>query len=308
VRGDDAVERGASLPVSIVVPTIGRAELLSGCLESIAACEPRAAEMIVVDQSSDAAVRSVVESFAAAGARLSISTIRDRSVAVNHGMREARHEIILVTDDDCTVELSWVRRAWEHLSVDPETFVTGRVLPGGAAAAVPSLTGAEEPRDFTGEIHDDVLFGCNMACSRSLFLGLGGFDERVKLAEDNDFCYRWLRAGYRLHYDPQLLIWHHAWRRPEELGRHFAGYARGQGIFYAKHLRQGDLGVLRFVARDARRAARAIAARIVRGRTDWPDARLALPRGVTRGFIEGWREFRPGNRSRRTERASIRSD
>jgi GT2 family glycosyltransferase len=221
-------------------------------------------------------------------------------------MQKARHEIILVTDDDCTVEPSWVVKAWEHLSVDPETIVTGRVLPGGDAVAVPSLVGAKEPRDFTGEIHDDVLFGCNMACSRSLFLGLGGFDERVKLAEDNDFCYRWLRAGYHLHYDPELLIWHHAWRGPEQLERHFKGYARGQGIFYAKHLRHGDLGVLRFVARDVRRAARAIVARIIRGRSEWPDARLALPRGVSRGLIDGWREFGSSGRSRGS--SQIRED
>jgi GT2 family glycosyltransferase len=130
-----------------------------------------------------------------------------------------------------------------------------------------------------------------MACSRSRFLDLGGFDERVRLAEDNDFCYRWLRAGHRLHYDPSMLIWHHAWRTPEQLATHFRGYARGQGIFYAKHLRHGDLAVLRFVAHDLRRAARAGVARLVRGRPEWPDARLSLPLGLARGLIEGWRAF-----------------
>jgi glycosyltransferase involved in cell wall biosynthesis len=49
---------GASVPLSVVLPTIGRAELLVACLASIAACEPGAAEIIVVDQSGDQAVRS----------------------------------------------------------------------------------------------------------------------------------------------------------------------------------------------------------------------------------------------------------
>jgi GT2 family glycosyltransferase len=113
----------------------------------------------------------------------------------------------------------------------------------------------------------------------------------VKLAEDNDFCYRWLRAGHQLHYDPSVLIWHHAWRTPEQLAIHFRGYARGQGIFYAKHLRRGDLAVLRFVAQDLRRAARAVVARLVRGRPEWPDARLSLPLGIARGLVKGLREF-----------------
>jgi GT2 family glycosyltransferase len=282
---------GGPLPMSVVVPTIGRAALLEDCIASIAACSPPPDEIVVVDQSGDPAVASVVARFEAAGARLLVATFRDRSLAVNLGMRDARNELVAVTDDDCTVDPSWIERAWERAASDAATIVTGRVLPVGEAVAVPSLVGSDQPCDYTGGIHYDVLFGCNMACSRSRFLDLGGFDERVKLAEDNDFCYRWLRAGHRLQYDPSMLIWHHAWRTPEQLATHFRGYARGQGIFYAKHLRRGDLAVLRFVAHDLRRAARAVAARLVRGRPEWPDARLSLPLGVARGLAEGWREF-----------------
>ena len=281
---------GGRLPVSVVVPTIGRAALLEECVASIAACSPPPDEIVVVDQSGDPAVASVVSRFEAAGARLLVATFRDRSLAVNLGMREARHELVAVTDDDCTVDPSWIDRAWEHVAADATTIVTGRVLPLGEAVAVPSLVGSEQPCEYTG-LDYDVLFGCNMACSRSRFLELGGFDERVKLAEDNDFCYRWLRAGRRLRYDPSMLIWHRAWRTPEQLGTHFRGYARGQGIFYAKHLRRGDLTALRFVAHDLRRAARAALARLVRGRPEWPDARLSLPLGLARGLVEGWREF-----------------
>lgn len=280
-----------TLPLSVVIPTIGRATLLSKCLESISECVPRPAEIIVVDQSGDDAVRETVACFAGMGAKLIESSVRDRSNAVNLGMKQAAHDAVLVTDDDCTVAESWVATAWAHISGDPQMIVTGRVLPVGDAIAVPSLIGAAEPYDYTGELHYDALFGCNMGCSRSRFLALGGFDERLKLAEDNDFCYRWLRSGQHLRYDPSLLIWHHAWRTPEELGRHFLGYARGQGIFYAKHFRQGDLKVVRFLAQDVRRAFRAAVARLVRGSGEWPDARLALIRGLPVGFIAGWRMF-----------------
>jgi GT2 family glycosyltransferase len=235
----------------------------------------------------------VVAGFGPAGARLLTSPIRGKSPAVNLGMKEAAHEIVLLTDDDCSVDPNWVEAAWIHLSADPETIATGRVLPVGDAAGIASLVGLEEPRDYTGQIHDDVLFGCNMACPRSRVLALGGFDYRVQLVEDNDLCYRWLRAGQRLHYDPSLLVWHHAWRSPRELKRQFRGYARSQGIFYAKHLRRKDFGVVRFLVRDARRAARGIASRIVHGRREWPDARRALPYGIIVGLITGWRRFGP---------------
>jgi GT2 family glycosyltransferase len=284
------------VPASVVIATIGPADRVEACLKSISECEPRPAEIIVVDQSGDDAVHAAVVRFATAGARLLTTSVRGKSPAVNKGVEDARNEIVLLTDDDCTVATTWAATAFAYISADLETIVTGRVLPAGDAAGVASLVGLDEPRDYTGEIHDDVLFGCNMACSRSSFLALGGFDEGVNLVEDNDFCYRWLRAEHRLQYDPALLVWHHGWRTAEELQRQFRGYARSQGIFYAKHLRQRDLGVLRFLARDIRRATRAILARILRGSSEWPDARLALPFGVTAGLLEGWKRY--GSRRR----------
>jgi hypothetical protein len=53
----------------------------------------------------------VISRFEVAGARLLPATFRDRSLAVNLGMREARHELVAVTDDDCTVDPNWIERA-----------------------------------------------------------------------------------------------------------------------------------------------------------------------------------------------------
>ena len=59
-----------TVPITVVIPTAGRERLLQRCLESLASCDPRAAEIVVVDQSARAAVADVVDSFAAVGARL----------------------------------------------------------------------------------------------------------------------------------------------------------------------------------------------------------------------------------------------
>jgi glycosyltransferase involved in cell wall biosynthesis len=49
---------------SVVVRTIGRPQLLRACLESIAACDPRPAEIVVVDQDPTGETRLVAEAFA----------------------------------------------------------------------------------------------------------------------------------------------------------------------------------------------------------------------------------------------------
>jgi GT2 family glycosyltransferase len=105
---------------------------------------------------------------------------------------------------------------------DPDKIVTGRVLPVGEASAVLDTVDDPVARDYTGEARGGLLFPNNMVLSRTLVLAEGGFDERFgpeEAAEDNDFCYRWLRAGRRLAYDPALTVHHRDWRSPEELER-----------------------------------------------------------------------------------------
>ena len=286
----------ATLPVTIIVPTIGRPELLAACLVSLAACEPRADEVVVVDQSGGDAVRSVVETYASAGVRVLTLHVLNKSLALNLALEEARHDHVLMTDDDCTVAPSWVAAAWSQLERDPEAIVTGRVLAAGDERAVPSTIDEETPREYTGEIHYGALYGNNMACRASLVLAEDGFDERLTVAEDNDLCYRWLRSGRPLRYEPELLVWHHAWRSEGELNRLYRRYAQGQGLFYAKHLRAGDLRVVPFIGRDLYRGARGIAARAVRRRR-WPDPRTGLLSGLVAGLVQGWRTFGPRAKS-----------
>jgi GT2 family glycosyltransferase len=278
-------------PLTVIVPTIGRPQQLRDCLESVSRCRPRAAEVLVVDQSGGDAVAEVVRDFAPVGARVVRSAERGVGRARNLGLSEARHDVVLITDDDCTVADDWIRTAWELMARNPCALFTGRVLPEGDPTSVPSTIDDPVARKYTSERVATVLFPNNMACSRAQALALGGFDDRVLFAEDNDFCYRWLRAGYELHYEPGLVVWHHDWRSPEELERLYAAYGEGHGRFYAKHLRTGDLTMLRFLAGDLYAVLRAVAMAAVRGRPRRSDPARHLRLGIVRGLVKGWREF-----------------
>lgn len=283
----------ALAPVTVVLPTIGRPELLSSCLDSLGRCEPRAAEVLVVDSSDDEEVADVVARFAVAGARRVGCPTPGLGTAFNLGLQEAQHEIVLLTNDDCTVEPSWVGRGLHHASRDARIIVTGRVRPKGDPAVVPSTNDDPVRREYWREAAF-VLYTQSMALHRTVLLEFGGFDGRIgPSAEDNDLSYRWLRAGKRIRYEPDFVVWHHDWRTPEQLKRLYVGYGIGQGMVYGKHLRRGDIRVVRYVMGAAATGLRGLLARILRRRSS-PDPRLGFLRGLPVGLLRGWRAGRQG--------------
>jgi GT2 family glycosyltransferase len=283
--------RNLSAPVTVLIPTIGRVKLLDRCLQSIAACDPPPGEIVVVDQSGDSAVSDLVSRFHEFGARVVRSDRRSVAVGRNVGLRLARYDVVLVTDDDCGVAPSWVETGWAHMRAKPQAIVTGRVVPEGDPRAVPSTKDDPEPRDYTGEIHCGVLFPNNMALDRSAVLKFGGFDERVHGAEDNDLCYRWLRAGHTLCYEPDMVVWHDDWRSHAELERLWVAYARAQGGFYAKQIRHGDWAVMRHLTAELWKGLRSKLFAPLSREPRWTDPQRATVPWLLVGLAESWRRF-----------------
>ena len=123
-------------------------------------------------------------------------------------------------------------------------------------------------------------------------LDAGAFDELFQdAAEDNDLCYRWLTAGRRLEYRPELVVQHHDWRMPEQLHDLYLSYWRGTGQLYGKHLRAGDAYLLAALARDLAFIARSYVPKLIRGDPARRGDRATL-RSLATGVREGWQRPR----------------
>jgi GT2 family glycosyltransferase len=283
-----------SPPVSVIVPTVGRRDLLEACLRSLLACAPRADEIVVVDQSRGADVVAVVAGLADPSVRVIECDGSGTARAMNRGLAAATHDTIFVTHDDCTVADDWIAVGTRLATASPDAIITGQVLPPDGSRYVPSTKTDTERHDYTGVLTSGVLYPANMIVSRSAIQALGGFDERTTLlvAEDNDLCYRWLVAGRPFHYEPELRVWHHDWRTPEQLVRTHIAYARAQGGFYAKHLHARDFRVLRLLAWDLRHGLRTTARGMLRREPRWEDEYRETLRWLPVGIVSGWREAR----------------
>jgi GT2 family glycosyltransferase len=248
-------------PTSLIICSRNRPAFLVDLVASILAGETLPSEIIVVDD-SDSRNETLLGMAASAGCELRYLWNRSTGLsrANNVGIRLARHDILVFTQDDVLVARDWLANLVGALLVaGPQTVVTGQVRPGVAerpGSFAPSTTREEKAVLYSGRIGKDVLYLQNMAMRREVADALGDFDGDLgpgtafPSAEDNDFAYRLLEAGYQILYAPQAVTTHRAWRTADDRLTVEWHYGLGQGAFYAKHMHWRDRYMVRRMARD----------------------------------------------------------
>ena len=255
------IHASALPPSSLVICSRNRSKLLFETVESVLRGEDVPTEMIVVAQSDEphpelpgmktdrpCEIRYIHSKLVGAGA------------GRNLGIRSSRYQILLFIDDDMFVEPDWFKNLVQAvIKAGLHSVVTGQVLsgasevPGGEA---PSIMKDLQPAAYKGRIGKDVLYTGNMGADRSVFDKVGLFDERLgpgtsfPAAEDNDLGFRLLERGYCIHYVPDAVVYHRAWRSQRESLSLEWRYGVGRGAYYAKHMNWRDPYMFSRMVRD----------------------------------------------------------
>jgi glycosyltransferase involved in cell wall biosynthesis len=265
--------------VSVVIATRNRAGLLAETLEALAAQTwPRDRfEIVVADNDSTDRTPAIVEAARAAGPAIRYLhvTARGKSHAVNAALREARGDLLALTDDDVLPDPGWiagVARAFDDPRVD---FIAGRILPRWEAPPPPWMSPAlygvlavpdngDAPREIRLDGDGAVIpIGANMAMRKAvvdriggLRVDLGKLDGTLRTGEDHELFLRMIHAGYRGRYEPAATVRH--WVPRERLVRpYFRRWLHQNGrdvarleTVYTAALRRW-LGVPRYLWRQA---------------------------------------------------------
>ena len=257
----DGGHREASLPAaSLLVCSRNRAQLLWETIQSILKGDEIPTEIVVIDQSKTANSNLMnFESERRCEFRYVWSETKGVSVGRNMAVSIATHPILVFTDDDMLVTQTWFGTIMRTLlSIGSRAVVTGQVLSSeeDGKGFAPSIREDHESVIYKGRVNRDVLFTGNMAAYRSTFDHVGGFDARLgpgtryPAAEDNDFAFRLLDAGYSIIYDPRATVYHRVWRSEEQSLWLSWNYGCGQGAFYAKYFSLKDPYTIRRMARN----------------------------------------------------------
>jgi GT2 family glycosyltransferase len=281
--------------VTVIVPTLGRS-VLQQSLASIEAGTRWPARLVLVHQGNQPYVKTWVERLQQRGLSVTYVHSDERGVAAarNRGVERVETGLLAINDDDQCVSREWLACMRARLVANPGAVVTGRVHP--AAAGVPSTISFPAPAMHTRPLLErDPLFAGNMGVSVKVIANVGLFDEAAALngAEDNDWGYRALRAGVPILYAPEVMVTHLDWRDKADLARTYRRYARAQGGFYGKHLRQRDLFIARRAARDLVRGPWLILRAAATHNADLAMIGHAETQGILPGILAGFRTASP---------------
>lgn len=200
--------------VSIIIPTLNEQFWLPRCLESLGKQTLKDFEVIIVDSGSSDRTVSIARKH---GARVLYEPKLGFAVAKNFGAGEAEGEILVFTDADSEYPRDWLRRLVDHFDEKGVVAAFGPLKP-----MEPKLLHRVMFRittDFVPRI--SALFGFyiaqapNQAFRRSAFEKIGGFDERLRMLEDNELPNRIKFVG-KVVFDSGLWVFSSARRFEKE--------------------------------------------------------------------------------------------
>jgi glycosyltransferase involved in cell wall biosynthesis len=169
--------------VSVIIPALNEAKWLPGLLTDISRQTWLQREVVVADARSTDRTRAIARSFGAAVADGGFP-----GAGRNAGARIARGQYFLFLDADVRVDGDFIERAVGEYEARRLGFAICRYRRDRKSISV-----ALSYFGYNLLIHACQYFwpsvaGCAMLLTtRSLFERLGGFDERLRLAEDYDF-------------------------------------------------------------------------------------------------------------------------
>jgi GT2 family glycosyltransferase len=246
--------------ITVIIPTVGR-PILQKCLQSISDGKVLPTRIIAIDQGDNLEVADWLGNIEATGLdTLHLrSTERSPGSARNRGIEQVQTPFVAAIDDDCIAEKDWLETLEIRLHKNPMAIITGRLEPAGGGIP-PTIVTSNVPRIYS---HPSIripspLASANMGFALHTAQQIGPFDEDLSSAEENDWAYRALRAAIPILYAPEIVVYHVHWRDKSQLDAAFQVYAWGQGAFYGKHLRRGDLSMVLRTALSLYRGARSL--------------------------------------------------
>jgi GT2 family glycosyltransferase len=226
--------------IGVLIATYQRASDLLRCLAALGKQVLPADDILVVVREDDSETRSTLSGLAQELLPIRVITVSAPGVvaARNAGLDAVKTDILAIIDDDTSPHATWLSRVMQNFRSDPllgglggrDRCFDGKEFDDHRAPVVGKIqwfgrTIGNHHRGFGGLREVDILKGANMSY-RSKAIADVRFDTRLKgkgAQPSEDFCFSVAVKckGWKLAYDPSVVVDHYASQRAEV--RHYVG-------------------------------------------------------------------------------------
>ena len=253
------------MDVSVVLGTYNRAASLQMTLETFSrlVCPSHLGwELLVVDNNSHDNTREVIHNFARTATfplHYIFEEQQGRSAALNSGIAAAKGEVIAFTDDDVLLHRDWLANLTRTFERFDCAAVAGRVVPlwNHIKPEWLEMDGQQAVVNFElGEDFKEIRFpplGANSAFRKQVFAKYGFFrldlgvsgNQHTVTCEDTEFGLRIVKAGERIMYCPDAIVYHpvHPQRTTK---KYFLDWYYFNGVSLTRTAGLPDFGVFYF--------------------------------------------------------------
>ncbi|MFC1497433.1 glycosyltransferase [Verrucomicrobiota bacterium] len=225
--GEEELKQNKRVPLSVVIPTLGRPVLAQTLKSIISADGFEDIEVIVLGRILDHGVRAELSSLISKYPQVHWEDVSyergDLSKKKNRGLEKSFSDIVAFIDDDLIVCPQWLRLISEPFldpgvgmvcgpSLLPEHLPYMARLSGLVLASKASGFVADRYNKGNNGLHEarwHQMIGCNMACRRSFIEKIGGFNTDIIPGEDLLVAYEMSKNGYKLMFYPDAYVHHY---------------------------------------------------------------------------------------------------
>ncbi len=213
-------------PVNIIIPAWNQVAYSRQCIQTLLANTPEGAyRLILVNNGSTDETPAFFDSVPNASV-IHFPENRGFAAAVNAGMRLVESGHVLLLNNDTLLPPGWLERLQAPLDEMPDAGLVGPVsntVSGSQQIETPPLTTWEEiisfaharAAEYAGRRRETArLVGFCLLIRDRAFQDIGLFDERYGIGnyEDDDYCLRAIRAGWRLVIAEDAFVFHYGGR------------------------------------------------------------------------------------------------